>query len=272
MKTYFLEDGYTSPPDAHISFLSRILGSWRWAFYAQYIAGVFKVRKLAVGGLLDDSAWAESSLYVLRMIEENRGRFEITGIDHVRNAAGQGPLIFIGNHMSTLETQVLPVLIVPFMPVTFVVKERLATSPVFGPIMRSRDPITVSRKNPREDLEAVLRGGVERLQRGVSIIVFPQSTRSPVFNPEVFNSLGIKLASKAGVPVIPFAVKTDFWGEEGLFRGFGPIRPERTIHIEFGGLIKVTGRGKDQHLEIVEFIESRLSRWGARETPSSTAS
>jgi 1-acyl-sn-glycerol-3-phosphate acyltransferase len=144
-----------------------------------------------------------------------------------------------------------------------VVKESLVTSPVFGPIMRSRDPIAVGRKNPREDLETVLQRGVERLQRGVSIIVFPQSTRSPVFNPEVFNTLGIKLASKARVPVIPIAVKTDFWVEEGLFRGFGPIRPERTIHIEFGGPMTVTGRGKDQHLEIVEFIKSRLTRWGA---------
>ncbi|MBE3064084.1 MAG: 1-acyl-sn-glycerol-3-phosphate acyltransferase [Spirochaetes bacterium] len=265
MKTYFLDDRYATSPVAPVSFLNRILGGWRWVFYAQYVVGVLRARKMAVRGLYDDSAWAESSFGVLRTIERNRGRFEITGIDRVRSAAGQGPLIFISNHMSTLETQVLPALIAPFMPVTFVVKERLATSPVFGPIMRSRDPITVGRKNPREDLEAVLRGGVERLQRGVSIIVFPQSTRSPVFNPEAFNTLGIKLASEAGVPVMPIAVKTDFWGDEGLFRGFGPIRPERTIHIEFGSLLKVAGRGKDQHLEIVKFIESRLSRWGAHE-------
>jgi 1-acyl-sn-glycerol-3-phosphate acyltransferase len=202
-------------------------------------------------------------MLALRIIERNRGRFEISGIENVRNAASRGPFVFISNHMSTLETQILPVLIVPFMPVTFVVKEGLVTGSMFGPIMRSRDPIVVGRKNPREDLETVLQGGVERLQRGVSIIVFPQSTRSPVFNPEVFNTLGIKLASKAGMPVIPIAVKTDFWGEEGLFRGFGPIRQERTIHIEFGGPMTVTGRGKDRHLEIVEFIKSRLSRWGA---------
>ncbi len=268
MKTYFLDDRYATSPVAPVSFFNLILGGWRWAFYAQYVMCVLRARKMAVRGLYDDSAWAESSFSVLRTIERNRGRFEITGIDNVRSAAGQGPLIFISNHMSTLETQVLPVLIAPFMPVTFVVKERLTTSPVFGPIMRSRDPITVSRKNPREDLEAVLRGGVERLQRGVSIIVFPQSTRSPVFDPDAFNTLGVKLASKAGAPVMPIAVKTDFWGDGGLFRGFGPIRPERTIHIEFGSLLKVAGRGKDQHHEIVEFIKSRLSRWAEREALS----
>ena len=268
MKTYFPDDHYTTSPLCPLSLLNRMLGGWRWVFYAQYVVGVLRARKMAVRGLYDDSAWAESSFGVLRTIERNRGRFDITGIDNVRTAAGQGPLVFISNHMSTLETQVLPALIAPFMPVTFVVKERLATSPVFGPIMRSRDPITVGRSNPREDLEAVIRGGVERLRRGVSIVVFPQSTRSPVFNPDAFNTLGVKLASKAAVPVMPIAVKTDFWGDEGLFRGFGPIRPERTIHIEFGRPFKVAGRGRDEHLEIVQFITSRLRRWGAQDGQS----
>ena len=264
MNTYFPEDRYTTPADVRISFLNRILGGWRWVFYADYIATVLHVKSLADRGLLDDSAWAESSLAVLHKIERNRGRFEISGIDIVRNAAPRGPFVFISNHMSTLETQILPVLIAPFMPVTFVVKERLVKGSVFGPIMRSRDPIVVGRRDPREDLEAVLQGGVERLQRGVSIIVFPQSTRSPTFDPEVFNTLGVKLALKAGVPVIPIAVKTDFWGDNGLFRGFGPVRPERTIHIEFGGPMPVTGRGRDQHHEIVEFITSRLRGWEAQ--------
>jgi 1-acyl-sn-glycerol-3-phosphate acyltransferase len=165
--------------------------------------------------------------------------------------------------MSTLETQVLPVLIVPFMAVTFVVKESLVKGSVFGPVLRSRDPIAVGRRNPREDLDAVLEGGAERLRRGISIIVFPQSTRTPVFRRDAFNTLGIKLAARTGAPVIPVAIKSDFWGEEGLFRGFGPIRPERTVHFEFGSPIKVEGRGREQHLQIVEFIESRLRSWGA---------
>ena len=188
-------------------------------------------RRQAVRGLYDDAAWAESSLAVLRTVERNRGRFDITGMDNLRRNAGSGPFVFIANHMSTLETQILPVLIVPLLPVTFVVKEGLVSSGAFGPIMRSRDPVVVKRRNPREDLEEVLRAGGERLKRGVSLIVFPQSTRSPVFRPELFNTLGVKLAAAAGVPAFPIAIKTDFWGEEGLFRGFGPVRPERTIHI-----------------------------------------
>ena len=261
MRVYFPDDRYTTAPNARISILNRILGGWRWAFYLQYIAVVLAARKSAVRGLYDDAAWAESSLAVLRAAERNRGRFDIAGIDNLRRFANAGPFVFISNHMSTLETQVLPVLIAPLMPVTFVVKESLVTGPAFGPVMRSRDPVIVRRRSPREDLEVVLREGRERLERGVSLVVFPQSTRSPVFRRESFNTLGVKLAASCGAAAFPIAVKTDFWGEEGLLRGFGPIRPERTIHLEFGKPITVAGRGKDQHLEIVEFIESRLRLW-----------
>jgi 1-acyl-sn-glycerol-3-phosphate acyltransferase len=261
LNTYFPEDRYSTAVNAPVSILNRILGGWRWAFYVQYLAVVVAARKSAVRGLYDDPAWAESSLAVLRTVERNRGRFEIAGIDNLRNFAKAGPFVFICNHMSTLETQILPVLIAPLMPVTFVVKEGLVTNPVFGPVMRSRDPVVVKRRNPREDLEEVLREGGERLKRGVSLVVFPQSTRSPVFRRENFNTLGVKLAAAAGAAAFPIAVKTDFWGEEGLFRGFGPVRPERTIHMEFGKPLTVSGRGKEQHLEILEFIESRLRLW-----------
>ena len=263
LKTYFPEDRYSTAANPPVALLHRLLGRWRWAFYLQYFGVVVAARKLAVRGLYDDAAWAESSLDILRIVERNRGRFEIAGIDNLRRHAGARPFVFIANHMSTLETQILPVLIAPLMPVSFVVKEGLVTSRVFGPIMRSRDPVVVQRRNPREDLEEVLREGGQRLRRGVSLVVFPQSTRSPVFRRELFNTLGVKLAAAACVAAFPVAVKTDFWGEEGLFRGFGPVRPERTIHIEFGRPIAVSGRGKEQHLEILEFIESRLRLWQA---------
>jgi 1-acyl-sn-glycerol-3-phosphate acyltransferase len=129
--------------------------------------------------------------------------------------------------------------------------------------MRSRDPIAVSRKDPRADLEIVLREGQARLRAGISVIVFPQGTRTPVWRRESFNSLGIKLASKAGALVLPVALKTDYWGSGGLFRGFGPVHREREIRIEFGDPIRVSGRGKAEHELCLDFIESRLKAWGA---------
>lgn len=272
MRQFIPGDSYRTAPDAPRALSNRLLFGWRWALYLEYFGIVLRSRAAAVQGIYDDEQWAQSSIDVLRVIERHRGRLEIAGLEHLRAAAATPPYVLIGNHMSTLETQVLPVLVVQHMPVTFVVKESLTTNPFFGPVMRSRNPIAVRRKNPREDLEAVLTQGRALLEGGTSLIIFPQSTRTPTFSREAFNSLGIKLALQAGVPVIPFAVKTDFWGEKGLFRGFGKIRPDRTIHIEFGAPMHVAGRGKAEHTAVMDFIESRLAAWAIADaaTPSAT--
>ena len=61
-----------------------------------------------------------------------------------------------------------------------------------------------------------------------------------VFKPEEFNSIGVKLAKKAGVPVVPVAIKTDFWGNGRIIKELGPIDNKKTIHIKFD-IIKKTG-------------------------------
>ena len=142
------------------------------------------------------------------------------------------------------------------------VKESLLKYPFFGPVLGSREPIVVGRSNPREDLVAVLEGGEARLKQGRSVIVFPQSTRSSVFDPAHFNTIGVKLAKRAGVPVIPVALKTDAWGNGNLLKDFGPVDVKKTIHFEFGAPMRIEGTGKAEHQQITEFIINRLGVWG----------
>lgn len=208
--------------------------------------------------------WAESSFDVMRALENIGVCIEISGLDHLRNF--DGPAVFIANHMSTLETMVLPGIIQPIKPTTFVVKESLINMPVFGPIMRSRDPILVGRTNAREDLRAVLEGGTRKLQQGQSIIIFPQSTRALNFKPEDFNSLGIKLALKANVPVVPIALKTDAWGIGKIIKEFGPINIKKKVHFSFGNHMPVLNRGIEEHLNVINFITEHLTAWSREET------
>jgi len=120
--TYFDKDGYVTPPETRRFLLDRLpLG--RYTLFAKFASVVFKARKLSLAGVYDDEEWAKSSFDTLRIIEGCGGRFEITGLDHVRNL--QRPVVFVSNHMSTMETLVLPVLIVQFRKVTYVVKEKL---------------------------------------------------------------------------------------------------------------------------------------------------
>jgi 1-acyl-sn-glycerol-3-phosphate acyltransferase len=196
---------------------------------------------------------------VLRALESVGIEIEITGIDYFKNL--EGSCVFIGNHMSTLETFVLPVIIQPFKDVTFVVKKSLVEYPVFKHIMRSRDPITVGRTNPRDDLKAVFDGGVERLQAGISIIIFPQTTRTTVFDPKAFNTIGIKLAHKANAPVVPIALKTDAWGTSKYLKDFGKIDPSQKVHFAFGEPFWIKDRGAEEHNKVIEFISGKLKEW-----------
>jgi 1-acyl-sn-glycerol-3-phosphate acyltransferase len=261
MREFFPDDDYTTPADLPRDFGDRLcLGGTFW-FYLLHSQMMLHSRSLAVSGRYGDDAWAGASRDIMRLLERCGARFHIAGLDHLRRHGG--PLVFISNHMSTIETQVFPCIISPLMPVTFIVKRSLTTMPIFGPIMRSRDPITVGRTNPREDMVTVMTEGTKRLQEGTSLIVFPQATRHAVFQPARFNSLGVKLAKRAGVQVVPVAIKTDFWSPgRGWHKDFGPLHRDRPIHIEFGAPMTVEGNGKDQHEFIVDFIRSRTVEWG----------
>ena len=245
MEELFPGDRYDTPEGFPRAMSEYFLLGTRWSVYSHFIATILRSRSLALRGLYDDEAWAMSSLEIIRNLERCGAKFRIEGMDKPRRA--EGPLVFVANHMSTMETLVLPGLVRPMKPVTYVVKKRLMGGFFWGPIMRSRDPIVVSRTDPRADLEVVLKEGQARLAAGISVIVFPQGTRTEGWKREGFNSLGIKLASKAGVRVMPVALKTDYWGSSGLFRGFGPVHRDREVRLEFGESLAVGGRGKAEH-------------------------
>lgn len=260
MESIFNGDSYQSGESKKLPFVHYLFLGSRWGMYFTFIKDVvFRYRQEVIDGKYDDQRWVKSSQDSLRIVERFGGRFDIRGMDNLQKE--DGPFVIIANHMSTLETAVLPGIVRPHMPVTFVVKKKLTEGNVFGHIMRSRDPIAVGRVNPREDLATVLKEGTEKLANGISIIIFPQSTRTAEFSPERFNSLGVKLAIRAGVKVIPIALKTDFWGEGSVIRGFGRISRKKKIHIEIGAPITPSGRGKTEHQEIIDFIQSHLERW-----------
>lgn len=259
MKGYFDSTSYYTPEKKRSTIKDKLLLNNRLYFAFKYGGTVLRTRKEAIRGVYDTKAWADSSYEIFQFIERTGGKFHITGMENISKPSG--PVLFISNHMSTLETMVLPCIVAPHREVTFVVKESLVKHPLFGDVMRSRNPIVVGRTDPRKDFEAVMNGGMELLSKGISIIIFPQSTRSLEFKPEEFNSLGVKLAKKAGVQVVPIAIKTDFWGNGKLIKELGPLNSNKPIHFKFGEPFSITGNGKEEHLQIIDFIKTSLEEW-----------
>lgn len=257
MESLAYTDGIYQTPPRRVSLLGRLSPSL--AFYSQFFPIIWQASATSKRGLYDGAAWCNSSIRILRAAESVGVRAEITGIERLERL--NGPCVIVGNHMSLLETVVLPVIVRPILDVTFIVKESLLNYPVFKHVMRATKPIAVTRTNPREDFKAVLEGGSERLEQGTSIIVFPQTTRTVCFRPSEFNTMGVKLARKAKVPVVPLALRTDAWGLGKGLKDYGRIDPTKIARFAFGEPLQVQGRGIEEHQAIIDFITGKLEEW-----------
>jgi 1-acyl-sn-glycerol-3-phosphate acyltransferase len=240
----------------------RLLG-WSDAYFYARLFGVFaRGNRRARRGRYDLAAWQGSSFAILRLTEDCGGRIAISGMADVLRH--QGAVVYVGNHMSILETLLLPGCLIVHGPLSFVVKESLLDYPVFGGILRACATIKVGRQNPRDDLKEVLTRGTELLGQGRSVVIFPQATRSVRFQPADFNTLGVKLAARAGVPVVPVAVKTDFIGVGKHLRDFGRLDRGKAIHIRFAAPLAVDGNGREAHARTIAFIGACLREWGGQ--------
>ncbi len=251
------KDGIYKTRSRHIPFLfksSPSISFYLRIFYLIVVSGIKSKRSK-----YNNYQWYKDSQITMKMLENVGVRFNIEGINNI--SSSNGPCVFVANHMSTLETFVLPSLILPYKNVTFIIKDSLLNYPFFGKILRSSDPIVVGRKNPRIDLLTVLEKGINTLKNNRSIVVFPQGERSVFFEPDRFNSIGIKLSKRADVPIIPIALKTDAWKIGKYLKDIGKIDNSKIVYFSFGATLQVKGKGAEEHNAIINYINSKLKEW-----------
>ncbi|MBF0321111.1 MAG: 1-acyl-sn-glycerol-3-phosphate acyltransferase [Nitrospirae bacterium] len=253
----FIDGSYNTMPAANKT--SGRVPSLR--FYIKLIDILYNLGVAAKRSGLVNEQFLNTAVGILQALEGSGVVFEVSGIENV--VAAGGPCVYMPNHMSVLETFVLPGFICPYNEMTFVIKESLTRYPVFKHIMAAMDTVVVNRVNPREDLSVVLTEGAKKLAGGKSMIIFPQSTRSVDFVPKTYNTMGIKLALRAQVPAIPVAVKSDAWEAGRVLKDFGKIDPSRKVYISFGRPMRIKNKGAEEHKESVEFITGMLEKWGA---------
>ncbi len=130
MDPLFNDIKYDTPKDTRCSLGYKIFLKSRFWFYFLFAKIIFKSRSYIKKGIYDNKKWAETSFDILKAIERYGGRFHIRGLDNLKKS--DGPIVLISNHMSTLETVILPCLIAPTLPVTFIVKKKLVKGPIYS--------------------------------------------------------------------------------------------------------------------------------------------
>lgn len=258
--------GYRTDPARPKGLGDRLFGRFDVWYYVRLLGLLWDGERLVKSGRFSPRTWAAHSLAYLRLLEGVGATVEISGLEHPARLGR--PVVFVGNHMSILESFLLPGMLLHLNRAAAVIKESLTRYPLLGPFAVATEPISVARLNPREDLRAVLEQGRRFLEAGRSVILFPGATRSAAFDPAAFNTLGVKLARDARAPVVPLALKTDFQANGRLVKDIGPLDRSQPVRFRFGPPVAVGKDGKEANQEVVRFISATLAEWGCAPRPA----
>jgi 1-acyl-sn-glycerol-3-phosphate acyltransferase len=113
-----------------------------------------------------------------------------------------GPFVVVANHQSILD-----ILLLSRMPreMKWVAKDELFRIPWVGWMLRMSGDIAIRRGDAESGGEALARARAY-LERGMSVMIVPEGTRSRTGALLPFKSGAFRLALDAGVPVLPVAV------------------------------------------------------------------
>jgi 1-acyl-sn-glycerol-3-phosphate acyltransferase len=116
--------------------------------------------------------------------------------------ASKGPFVVVANHQSILD-----ILLLSRVPreMKWVAKEELFRIPWVGWMLRMSGDIPIRRGDVESGGEAISRAK-EYLARGMSVMLFPEGTRSRTGKLLPFKSGAFRLAVETGAPVLPIAV------------------------------------------------------------------
>ena len=93
--------------------------------------------------------------------------------------------------------------------VSFVAKDGAEKLPYIGKWITASGGVFIKRGETREGLKAI-KEGAEKLKQGYSLIIFPEGTRSHSSEMADFKAGSFKLATRAGVPIVPVTINGSY--------------------------------------------------------------
>lgn len=165
----------------------------------------------------------------------------------------EAPYIFAGNHASQYDIFVLE----GYLGHNFrwMAKKELFRVFLWGAAMRAAGYISVDRSHGREALKS-LAEAARRIAGGTSVVVFPEGTRTRDGSLGPFKAGAMQLAIKAGVPIVPVALRGTY---AILPKGRLLVRPGR-VHVSVGEPIDVSSfKQKDKH-ELADRVRGEIVR------------
>ncbi len=175
-------------------------------------------------------------------------RVKIFGLENIDK---NSTYVFVSNHSSQFDIPVLQWGVPNKLAMIF--KKELSKIPIFGWQLKYGPYIMVDRKSPESGMKSIEESKELMKTKGISILVFPEGTRSETGELLPFKRGAFHLAAKVGYPIVPVTIiDSDKIMPKGTFKlNRGTIKlifdkPILTDHI----------KGKVDEIKLMDEIKS----------------
>lgn len=187
-------------------------------------------------------------------------RVVLEGVEHLGRERAQ---VLVSNHESWFDVFALA----GHLPVDyrFVAKRELASIPVFGPAWVACGHVSLDRQDRARAVDSLSAAGSRIVERGTTLVMFPEGTRSVTGALQPFKKGAFVLAIQAGVPVVPVAIL----GSRAVMpKGSWRVRPG-TVRVRIGEPLAVDGLGHEDRDRLVARARRAVAALRGGEGPTS---
>ena len=160
-------------------------------------------------------------------------------------------VLFIINHRGFFDV-ILAFYTVPVLS-GFVSKKEIAKVPGLRLWMRLIRCVFLDRENPREGIKAILKG-IENIKNGTSMFISPEGTRNSGEGLLEFKPGSLKMAEKAGRPIVPVAITN----ANKVFEDHLPWIKPAEMTIEYGEPIYIQELSKEARAKLLEHCREKV--------------
>jgi 1-acyl-sn-glycerol-3-phosphate acyltransferase len=196
------------------------------------------------GAHLVGRLWARSVLFLARV------KVSVKGLEHIDPRV---PYLYMANHQSMFDILSL----LAYLPVQFrwLAKKELFHIPVFGYSMARAGYISIDRSDRRSAHKSLLEAA-RKIAGGVSVVIFPEGSRSTDGRIRPFKAGGFHLAIRSGRPIVPVVISG---AREVMPKGRLRIRPGH-IRVSVNPPIDTTSYKDKAKKELMERVHSIMEQ------------
>lgn len=175
----------------------------------------------------------------------------VEGIEHLSQTEAQ---VVVANHQSWFD--ILALFLVLPVELRFVAKKELFAVPFFGWTLRALGHVRLDRSNLKKAIEAYEVASRYIRQQRLSVLVFPEGTRSRTGALQPFKTGPFVLAIQSGAPIVPVYVAGTF----GILpKGSIRVRPS-AVHVSVGPPVPTAGLTLESREALRDRVRAEVAR------------